>query len=250
MARNSSNKQGKSSTRSKLASVIEKNEPKTVNLPDAVQISNQPNVKLTFLHVGDDVRLPEMMVKSVLNAMQCVEIVQLTDMVTPQIKGVNSVIRKPYDGNLMTFRMMHLAELAGDWITLDTDIIVLKDLREVFNKGYDFDVALTRRYGKILDQDGMDIVAYMPYNTGVMFSRNRQFWKDAYKALLKMPESAHKWWGDQLSVRLAAESNRYSVLELNCDEYNYSPNSENENKDVYVLHFKGKRKDWMLNGNY
>lgn len=150
----------------------------------------------------------------------------------------------------MTFRMMHLSELAGEWITLDTDIIVLKDLREVFNKGYDFDVALTRRYGKILDQDGIDIVAYMPYNTGVMFSRNRQFWKDAYKALLKMPESAHKWWGDQLSVRLAVESNRYNVLELNCDEYNYSPNSEKENKDVYVLHFKGKRKDWMLNGNY
>lgn len=205
---------------------------------------------MTFLHVGEDVRLPELMVKSVLKAMPGVEIVQLTDMVTPQIKGVSSVIRKPYDGLLMTFRMQHLAELTGDWITLDTDIIVLKDLRSVFAKDYPFDVALTRRYGKILDKDGIDIVAHMPYNTGVMFSRNRQFWKDAYKALLRMPASAHQWWGDQLSVRLAAESNRYSVLELNCDEYNYSPDKEGEKKDVFVLHFKGKRKDWMLNGDY
>jgi len=151
-------------------------------------------------------------------------------MVTEQVKGVTSVIRKPYDGHLMTFRMQHLAELEGNWITLDTDVLVLKDLREVFTKGYAFDVALTRRYGKILDEDGLDIVAYMPYNTGVMFSSNKQFWKDAYKALLRMPESAHKWWGDQLSVRLAADSGKFSVLELDCDTYNYTPKNVNDTK--------------------
>ena len=188
------------------------------------------------------------MVQSVLKAMPGAEIIQLTDEVTPQVKGVHSVIRKPYDGFLMTFRMQHLAALKFDWITLDTDVIVLKDLSPVMAK--DFDIALTKRRGKILDEDGTDIVAYMPYNTGVMFSKNPQFWENAYKTLLGMPESAHKWWGDQLSVRLAADSARYTILELDCDTYNYPPKSADDNKDCFVRHYKGKRKEWMLNGDH
>lgn len=206
------------------------------------------DINITFLHVGEDVTLPTLMVESALKAMPGVNIIQMTDDVTPVIKGVTSVVRKPYDGYLMTFRMQHLADLKGDWITLDTDVIVRKDLREVFKQ--EFDVALTRRYGTILSPDGIDIVEAMPYNTGVMFSRNRQFWVNCYKTLIYMPESAHKWWGDQLSVRLAAESNRFNVLELNCDTYNYTPTSEQDFKDVYALHFKGNRKEWMKNGSY
>lgn len=218
---------------------------KTIKVSDAIKVSEQSAIKVTFLHVGEDSRLPELMVKSVLKAMPGAEIIQMTDMVTPQIKGVSSVVRKPYDGYLMTFRMAHLAELKGEWITLDTDIIVKKDLRHVFNES--FDVALTRREGPIYDKDGIDIVTYMPYNTGVMFSRNSMFWKLAYKSLLMMPEQAHKWWGDQLSVRLTAENGHFNVLELDCDTYNYSPETEQDKKDCFVLHYKGKRKEWMLN---
>lgn len=196
--------------------------------------------------MGEDLTLPTLMVKSVLKAMPDSKIIQLTDMTTPQVKGVSSVVRKHYNGLLMTFRMQHLADLDGEWITLDTDVIVKKDLRSVFNE--DFDVALTKRYGAIYDSDGNDVAKIMPYNTGVMFSRNKIFWKNAYKLLLTMPESAHKWWGDQLSVKLCAESNKFNLLELNCDEYNYTPTSESDKKDVFVLHYKGKRKDWMING--
>jgi len=198
--------------------------------------------------VGEDLTLPTLMVKSVLKAMPDAIIIQMTDMVTPQIKGVSSVIRKPYNGLLMTFRMQHLADLDGEWITLDTDVIVKKDLRSVFNN--DFDVALTKRYGAIFDSDGNDVAKIMPYNTGVMFSRNKIFWKNAYKLLLTMPVSAHQWWGDQLSVRMCAESAKFKLLELDCAEYNYTPESEKDNKDVFVLHFKGKRKDWMIHGNH
>jgi hypothetical protein len=207
-----------------------------------------PKAKVTFLHVGDDITLPTMMVASVLKAMPGVEIVQMTDDFSPVIKGVTSVIRKPYDGNLMTFRMDHLAALDGDWITLDTDVIVKKDLREVFLQK--FDVALTRRYGTILSPDGENIVESMPYNTGVMFSRNKVFWKNAAKILRNMPESAHSWWGDQLSVRIAVERGGFDVLDLSCDTHNYTPKDQADDKDCYVLHFKGNRKDWMKNGNY
>jgi len=204
--------------------------------------------KVTFLHVGEDSRLPELMVQSVLKAMPGVEIVQLTDLHTKHVKGASSVVRKPFNGLLMTFRLEHLANITGNWLTLDTDIIVNSDLSHVF--GQDFDVALTKRYGKILDERGKDIVAMMPYNTGVMFSRNPQFWKEAYRLLLKMPASAHQWWGDQLSVRLVADSKKYSLLELPCDNYNYSPKNLDDHKQCLVLHFKGARKEWILNGDY
>jgi hypothetical protein len=198
--------------------------------------------------VGEDSSLPAKMVESVRNVMPHAIIVQMTDLNTPKVTGVDEVIRKPFDGKLMTFRMQHLASLDGEWITLDTDILLLKDISFILGK--EFDVALTKRTGKILDQDGTDIVAHMPYNTGVMFSKSRRFWESAYKLLLGMPESAHKWWGDQLSVRLAADSKRFTVLELDCNDYNYTPKDADERKDCYVLHFKGQRKDWMLNGNY
>jgi lipopolysaccharide biosynthesis glycosyltransferase len=248
MVRDPSSKPRKSTSRSKSNRVSKENEQQAVSLPDAIKVPVKPNFKVVFLHVGDDNKLPELMVKSVLKAMPGVEIVQLTDLHTKQVKGASSVVRKPFNGYLMTFRMEHLADLTGNWITFDTDIIVNDDLSHVFDTY--FDVALTKRYGKILDERGKDIVQMMPYNTGVMFSRNPQFWKEAYRLLLKMPESAHKWWGDQLSVRLVADSKKYKMLELPCDTYNYSPKNLDDHKQCLVLHFKGARKEWILNGDY
>lgn len=248
MAKRTSNIKSNSATRGKLNRIGETVKQETTQLPDAIQVPKQSNVKVTFLHVGNDVSLAELMVKSVKKAMQGVEVIQLTDMVTPQIKGVSSVVRKPYSGYLMTFRLEHLADLNGEWITLDTDVIVNKDLREVFNQ--DFDVALTRRYQPIIDENGINIVDSMPYNTGVMFSRNKIFWKNAHKLLLNMPESAHRWWGDQLSVSQASKSKHFNVLELDCNKYNYTPLNDKDKQDVFVYHFKGNRKDWMKNGDY
>jgi alpha-N-acetylglucosamine transferase len=213
-----------------------------------VKAQEHKDVYVTFLQVGNDTRLAEKMVASVKQVMPEAKVIQMSDVESPLVKGADAVIRMPYDGYLMTFRLKHLAELRGRWITLDTDIIVKKDLRHVFDQP--FDVALTKREGVILDGDNINIAAMMPYNAGVMFSTSYIFWQNAVKTLVKMPESAHKWWGDQLALRMMVDCGKFDVLELPCDEYNYSPSKETERKDVYVYHFKGKRKDWMLNGNY
>lgn len=223
-----------------------KKEQQPAEVSSTNKVPEKPDVAITFLHVGEDLTLPEIMVQSVRNALGSVEIIQMTDESTPVVSGVSSVVRKRFNGYLMTFRMEHLAALRGEWITLDTDVVVNGDITQVFSQ--DFDVALTKRYGKILDPDGIDIVEHMPYNTGVMFSRNHQFWEGAYKQLLlQMPQSAHKWWGDQLSVRIAADSGRFNVLELPCDKYNYTPAAQGEKSDALVIHYKGKRKEWMIN---
>ena len=205
-------------------------------------------MNIVFLHVGQDVSLPTRMVESVLNAVKGANVIQLTDEHTPIIKGVNNVVRKRFNGQIMLFRMQHLADLRGEWITLDTDMIIKKDLSSVFDN--DFDVALTRRYGSIFDKNGVDIVKLMPYNNGVMFSRNHEFWREALHSINFMDDELKKWWGDQVAVKEIAESGRYNVLELDCAEYNYTPKDADERKDVYVYHFKGQRKEWMMNGIY
>ena len=205
-------------------------------------------LNITFLHVGKDATLPTKMVASVIEVMPNANIVLLTDENTPIVKGVTTVIRKKYNGLIMLFRLEHLASLRGNWITLDTDMIIKKDLSHVFDQ--DFDVALTRRYGVIMDTHGNDLVKIMPYNAGVMFSKNHEFWKDALEALKTFKQEAHEWYGDQLAIKFISDKNQYKVLELPCDEYNYTPKDKEERKDVYVYHFKGPRKDWMINGNY
>jgi len=86
----------------------------------------------------------------------------------------------------------------------------------------------------------------MPYNTGVMFTRRTAFWTKAFELLLGMPEQSHDWWGDQLSVKRAADTGLFRVLELPCDPYNYTPNDEQEAiEERYAVHYKGRRKDWM-----
>jgi len=73
---------------------------------------------------------------------------------------------------------------------------------------------------------------------------------EALNKLKSLDRKAHEWYGDQLAIKLMADADNYKVLELSCDEYNYTPKDKEERKDVYVYHFKGQRKDWMMNGQY
>jgi hypothetical protein len=87
----------------------------------------------------------------------------------------------------------------------------------------------------------------MPYNTGVMFSRSKEFWLECAASCHRAPKGIQRWWGDQISVRLAADTGKYKVLELPVEKFNYSPATEDEDTtDRYVLHYKGERKDWMI----
>lgn len=196
-------------------------------------------MKVAFLHARQDPLFAGLMVKSVRRHMDC-EIAQLTDDDTPAIDGC-TVIRKTWCGNPMIFKMQHLAELDGDVLVLDTDVIVQADLSAVFD--HPFDVALTRRRGPIWDTDGNDVTIPMPYNCGVMFSRSKAFWR----ACLEWCPDDVGWYADQLAV--AAVSPNFDTLTLECDEYNYTPKRSDEDlTGRKAVHYKGARKEWMLHG--
>jgi hypothetical protein len=199
-------------------------------------------VKVAFLHVGDDLRLAAAMTASAKRF--AYEVVQMTDERTPAVPGADAVVRLAWDGErLMTYRLQHLAALAGPALIVDTDVLFVRDVRHVWERV--FDVALTRRNGPAPDPNGVDLAEVMPYNTGVMFSRSQAFWQRCHALCRGFPEEVQRWYGDQYAVRFAAPE--FSVLELPVDPYNYSPGSPDEDvSQRYVVHYKGARKEWML----
>jgi hypothetical protein len=204
-------------------------------------------ISVCFLHVGADHTIPSIMVASVKAAMPGTEIVQMTDQATAPVPGVDSVVRQDWDGNkLMIYRLAHLAALGRtECVVLDTDVVVQRSLAPVFDQA--FDVALTVRHEPVKTLDKTrNLTPEMPYNTGVMFSREPRFWQAALETCRGLPEKQHDWWGDQLSVKAVADSRQFNVLELPCDVYNYSPRTEDEALEGrHAVHYKGARKVWM-----
>ena len=207
-----------------------------------------PAVSVAFVHVFPDNTIPSLMIASVRSVMPKVEIVQMTDPVTPVVPGVDTVIRHDWDKSKLTlFRLAQMAALDRPAsLFLDPDVIVQRPLDPVFEQP--FDVALTIRHERIKTLDGGNITPAMPYNMGVAFSRQPRFWADALEYCRQLEASDyHDWYGDQLSVKHIADTGSFDVLELPCDQYNYSPRTEDENvEERYAVHYKGLRKEWMM----
>ena len=206
-----------------------------------------PGVSVSFVHVGANIAIPGLMVSSVRAVMPAAEIVQVPDQSTPAIPAVDTVVRRDWDGGkLMLFRLELLAALDRPAsVILDTDINVQRALDPVFDQP--FDVALTVRHESIKDLDGVNITEQMPYNTGVMFTRQPRFWAEARDYCRGLAEEQQNWYGDQLSVKHVADGKAYRVVELPCDVYNYSPRTEDEDvSQRHAVHYKGMRKEWMV----
>jgi hypothetical protein len=203
----------------------------------------------SFLLVGHQPWAP-LMVESI-RRVTGYHVVQMSDLTTPEVDGADEVVRIPFRVPLMSYRLKHLANFPYDqWVTFDTDVLVKKGLDDVWHKP--FDIAVTkRRPGKVTDtRDGTDVAPSMPFNTGVMFSREPQFWRDAYAWLRKQSDGVQAWYGDQLAVAEIASQDRYKVLKLPASEFNWTPATRDERSDARVWHYKGAEpKKWLL-GEY
>ena len=172
-------------------------------------------------------------------------IVQMTDMTTDPVPGVNYVSRYARGQDFILFRFGALDILPRvDTILLDYDVIVQGDLAHVFKR--DFDLALTRR-----DATDKTVSAFvlekLPHNAGVMFTRAKGFgfWREATSRYW-LETSRNGWLDGALAVELALENTRLKILDLPCALYNYTPMSRDEDLSRRVcVHYKGNRKDWI-----
>ena len=194
---------------------------------------------VAFLSVKESPRYAQAMIWAVRRHMPDAPIFQLADEDTPLVDGARA-IRMPNDFDHLTlFRMHHLSLLEGDVLCLDTDVIVQADLRPIFS--FDFDVALTKRDHKVVDQEGRDLSKIMPYNTGVTFQRSGRVWGECLAAV---KDCGFGWYSDQLA---AAQLDKfYRVLKLNCDNFNHKPASADEDIAArYAVHYKGKARKFL-----
>lgn len=200
-----------------------------------------PPEVVSFILVGNDRPWARLMVDSVRRYLPDTRIVQMSDEATDAI--VDEVVRRPYDGRMMTFRLDHLASFPHEsMLILDDDCILKGDITDVFRKTWD--IALTMRTGPVY-YDGVNMTESCPYNTGVMFSRSNEFWEKCAQLCRRFPDNFQRWWGDQMAVGLAARRGHWLVHELDVRRYNWTPESPADESDALVWHYKGQRKSWL-----
>lgn len=213
-------------------------------------------MKVAFFHVGPDLTVPTKMVASCKAAMPETPVVQLTNRATPVVPGVDEVRRGDQsDMHYNPWRMHCYAALEeGEWLLLDTDVVVNRDVAPIFTQNDTFGVAMLKRshvpirglFPGFPELSSQTFAKWMPFNSGVVFSRSPKFWAEC---AVRVDGYTPRWrdrWGDQLAIAQTAASRKFAIGELQ-EPFNYTPRSPNdpEIKKVFIVHYKGPRKDWM-----
>lgn len=187
------------------------------------------------------------LLQSVRSVMPGVPVVQLTDETSDVLEGVDEVKRIPGKMPMAVRRISHHAALDGDWLFVDTDVVIQKDVRDVFKSA--FDVAVTDRIGT--EMEGTPYAKSMPFNMGVTFSRSPRFWEILKFNLVMLSPHFQQWTGDQMVFcKMIAHAGElgFNIKILPGRTYNYPPRLPDEDvSHASIVHYKGKfgRKDWL-----
>ncbi len=186
-----------------------------------------------------------LMLASARRAMPTVPVWHLTDATTPALDGFDGMERQAVSPHVALACLEAYAACDGEWLFVDTDVLIQRDVRHVFDQA--FDIAVSERAGTLKDCEvGTKFMAANPYNKGAVFSRCSEFWRQASELLRGRSEKQQAWMGDQRAMCDVIASDRYRVQVLPND-YNYPPKSRDEDvSGKAVLHFKGPRKAWLL----
>jgi len=205
-------------------------------------------MKVGFFHAGPSgtphVLLAAQMIRSVRRQMPDVEIVQFTHAHSVTMADVDRKVVRP-TLPLALAVLDAYATFSGEWLYVDTDVLVQRDVRHVFDRS--FDVAVATREGTLKDAEiGTKFMARMPYNKGAVFSRSQAFWRASVETLKQAKPARQAWMGDQQAMNDVIAAGMFHVETLPA-EYNYAPHSRTEDvSDKFLTHWKGSRKAWLL----
>lgn len=190
----------------------------------------------------DAVALAQIMVASVRKHMPYARIVQHSDMAYPETPGVDHVIRLTLPGDHVERRWGHMAHMMAftedNVLSLDCDVVVRRDLRDVFER--DFDIAMCRT------PDRRDTA----YNAGVIFAKPEgfAFWQEVLDAYQRTGKD--EWEDSQRALTMAADDTRLKVLDLNFNVFNFTPAEAGTDRSAAALvHYRGRRKRFMAQDN-
>lgn len=205
-------------------------------------------MKVGCFHVSRGVtpheRLARILIASVRQWMPTVPIVHFTDTATRALTGVDEVRRRPAGPIALGCLDAYAAAGEGDWLFVDTDVVIQRDVRWIFDRS--FDLAVASREGTLLEKEvGTTFMASMPHNKGAVFSRSPAFWRAAAAHLRTLSAKRQEWMGDQVAMNAVIASGAFTI-EILDPRYNWPPKHADDVRDKAILHYKGKRKAWIL----
>lgn len=189
-----------------------------------------------YLDSHDLTAIAERSIASVRAAMPQAEIWHLTTPEGPKLSA-DREFRLDVKGEFAYRQAMVSAEMTGDTLFLDVDVIVREDVSAVFEQ--DFDVAVTT--------DMKPGAPGIKYNGGIIFSRCPAYWRAIAEAGKGMDfrKTPGDWNPIERMRNAVADSGKFKLLVLPGEEYNYVPSNA---ADIggKIMHYRGNRKSWMI----
>ena len=188
--------------------------------------------QIAFFWVGKNTEIPNFLVKSINNVYvdDRVKITHLTNTTTPEIEGVTNTIRNKLSNDLMVARLQsylsydhnkHLTFFCDadslfiqklDLNLLSENIYLIKrDINFIINHNW------PEYYPEFVNKSSMEL---MPYLFGGMAIRNsKSFFSDLLEKCYLLPDRFHRWYGDQFSLMLLINENKYPINFLPINTY-------------------------------
>ena len=180
--------------------------------------------------------IAEHAIAAVRKAMPAAEIWHLTTLDGPELSA-DKCLRLDVKGEFAYRQAAISAELEGDVLFLDVDVVVREDVSHVFADDFDVCVTTDMRPG----------APGIKYNGGVIFSRCPDYWRAIAEAGRGM--DFYKMTGDWEPIERArgavADSGQFKLKVLPGEDYNYIPATAGDVRGK-ITHYRGKRKAWMI----
>ena len=214
-----------------------------------------------FVSIGNDShKNAKLLVKSIKKTNLNCRIIQISRKEDKIIIGVDEILTFNFDSSVFMLNRLEsqikIIEKYGPTIFLDTDMLINKDLSEVFSLLKNNDFIFTNRKDNHYMNDTFSNIKYpeftnkttndvMPFNGGFVASSNTISMEKLLEIFLGLPQRFHYWFGDQVAQKKIFDTNEFRILVLD-SKYNYMIENVTEfNQKIYVYHFKGKYKEFM-----
>jgi hypothetical protein len=216
---------------------------------------------IAFVSIGDESHnCADLLVKSIKKNNSDCQIIQVSTKKDKDVIGVDEKLI--FDFKLATFMFNRLEsqivvlEKYGPTLFLDSDMLVNKDLNEVFNLLEKKDLIITERINKFYINNTFFIkehdisVKYpeftnkainevMPYNGGFIAASNISVLKKLLQIYSELPSKFHFWFGDQVALKKIYDAKEFKISVLGSNYNHNVKDISNYDKNICVYHFKG-----------
>ena len=170
--------------------------------------------QIVFFWSGKNLNIPGYFVKSISkNTLGKYKIIQVSDLNTNRIDGVDKFIQVELPKNLMTARLKAFSfvkTLNNRTIFCDADSLMLCDIKlSEFKDGF---YIMKRKKNSIINHlypehfpefKNKYFIDLMPFLFGAIIISNKEnYFLDLYNICLKLPSRYQRWYGDQISLHM------------------------------------------------